>query len=82
MAKKARAGSPSRKGGKAGGGKMSAKKAKAKEAEEAAALFRAQELKGLRTNYQNNCKKFIAEPVPAVAKRLDRSVQTMEDMDK
>ncbi|KAJ3107612.1 NACHT, LRR and PYD domains-containing protein 5 [Phlyctochytrium planicorne] len=62
--------------------KMSAKKAKKKEDEEAANQQRSQELKGLRTSYANSCKKFITDPLPPLAKRLDKSVQTFEDLDK
>ncbi|KAJ3211835.1 RNA-DNA hybrid ribonuclease [Dinochytrium kinnereticum] len=63
-------------------GKMSAKKAKAKEAEEAAAQIKLQELKALRTSYAFNCKRFITEPLPMLSKRIDKSIQTSEELDK
>jgi hypothetical protein len=69
-------------GGKGKGKKMSAKKAKAKEEEEAAAQLRLQELKFVRMNYANQCKKFISEPLPAIVKRLDKAIQGAEEADK
>ncbi|KAJ3095665.1 Mitochondrial import inner membrane translocase subunit Tim17-A [Phlyctochytrium bullatum] len=61
---------------------MSAKKAKAKEAEEAAAQIKLQELKALRTAYAANCKKFITEPIATLAKKIDKSIQGAEELDK
>ncbi|KAI9199602.1 uncharacterized protein BJ171DRAFT_601749 [Polychytrium aggregatum] len=60
-----------------GGGK------KKKEAEqEAQNLIKLQELKRLRKIYGNQCKRFVSEPLPAVSRKLDKGVSTLESVDK
>ncbi|KAJ3292883.1 hypothetical protein HDU79_000981 [Rhizoclosmatium sp. JEL0117] len=63
-------------------GKMSAKKGKAKESEEELLALKAAALKKLKADYPIQCKKFISEPIPAVIKRIDKSITAMEDIDK
>ena len=63
--------------------KMSAKKGKvSKEDEEAMAAAKTLELKQIKTNYANYCKKYITEPLPLIAKRIEKAVQGLEDIDK
>jgi hypothetical protein len=61
---------------------MSAKKGKSKESDEAAALVRVQELKNIRTTYNTLCKRFLSEPLPTIVKKMDKCVQSSEDIDK
>ncbi|KAJ3275314.1 hypothetical protein HK104_003915, partial [Borealophlyctis nickersoniae] len=72
---------PPKKEKKKGGKGASAKKKKEAE-QEAANLLRQQELKQLRISYANHCKHFIAEPIPAIVKRIDKAVSALEDIDK
>ncbi|ORY41271.1 hypothetical protein BCR33DRAFT_718917 [Rhizoclosmatium globosum] len=57
---------------------MSAKKGKAKESEEELLALKAAALKKLKADYPIQCKKFISEPIPAVIKRIDKSITAME----
>ncbi|KAI9357353.1 hypothetical protein DFJ73DRAFT_622777 [Zopfochytrium polystomum] len=62
---------------------MSAKKDKGGGAgDEAATQQRLVELRALKNAYTNQCRRYIVEPITAVAKRLERAAQAIEDVDK
>ncbi|KAJ3210535.1 NACHT, LRR and PYD domains-containing protein 4 [Entophlyctis luteolus] len=61
---------------------MSAKKGKNKENEEELALQKVAALKKLKADYPVQCKKFITEPLSAVVKKIDKGLQSTEEIDK
>ncbi|KAJ3409608.1 hypothetical protein CcCBS67573_g01773 [Chytriomyces confervae] len=84
MAAKAKAASAGGKKKKKGGkdGKMSAKKKKGQEVDEEATKLRKETLNRIKASYPIHCKKFLTEPIPSVVKRIDKSIQALEDIDK